>query len=58
MTVHGGIGEDGTLQALLEDEGVAYTGSLQLMVQRYGFSSVFHIKCVHLFVLYSFSVLN
>ncbi|KAL0675934.1 hypothetical protein Bca4012_003915 [Brassica carinata] len=26
IAVHGGIGEDGTLQALLEDEGVAYTG--------------------------------
>jgi D-alanine-D-alanine ligase-like ATP-grasp enzyme len=24
--VHGGIGEDGTLQGLLEDEGVSYTG--------------------------------
>ncbi|ESQ49193.1 hypothetical protein EUTSA_v10020004mg [Eutrema salsugineum] len=26
IAVHGGIGENGTLQALLEDEGVAYTG--------------------------------
>ncbi|KAJ4898279.1 D-alanine--D-alanine ligase family [Raphanus sativus] len=26
IAVHGGIGEDGTLQAVLEDEGVAYTG--------------------------------
>uniref|UniRef100_A0A1J3FT74 D-alanine--D-alanine ligase n=1 Tax=Noccaea caerulescens TaxID=107243 RepID=A0A1J3FT74_NOCCA len=26
LAVHGGIGEDGTLQALLENEGVAYTG--------------------------------
>ncbi|XP_009135088.1 uncharacterized protein LOC103859329 isoform X1 [Brassica rapa] len=26
IAVHGGIGEDGTLQALLDDEGVAYTG--------------------------------
>ncbi|XP_023641660.1 uncharacterized protein LOC17893266 isoform X2 [Capsella rubella] len=26
IAVHGGIGEDGTLQALLEDEGVSYTG--------------------------------
>ncbi|XP_010553130.1 PREDICTED: uncharacterized protein LOC104823308 isoform X2 [Tarenaya hassleriana] len=26
IAVHGGIGEDGTLQALLEDEGVVYTG--------------------------------
>ncbi|CAN6809952.1 unnamed protein product [Brassica oleracea] len=26
IAVHGGIGEDGTLQALLEDEEVAYTG--------------------------------
>lgn len=25
-TVHGGIGEDGTLQSLLEAEGVPYTG--------------------------------
>jgi D-alanine-D-alanine ligase-like ATP-grasp enzyme len=24
--VHGGIGEDGTLQAMLEAEGVSYTG--------------------------------
>lgn len=24
--VHGGIGEDGTLQSLLETEGVPYTG--------------------------------
>ncbi|KAJ0249519.1 Dala_Dala_lig_N domain-containing protein [Hirschfeldia incana] len=28
IAVHGGIGEDGTLQALLEDEGVSYTGVL------------------------------
>ncbi|XP_019092536.1 PREDICTED: uncharacterized protein LOC104745036 isoform X2 [Camelina sativa] len=26
IAVHGGIGEDGTLQAMLEDEGVSYTG--------------------------------
>ncbi|CAI9097201.1 OLC1v1033574C1 [Oldenlandia corymbosa var. corymbosa] len=26
IAVHGGIGEDGTLQSMLEDEGVAYTG--------------------------------
>lgn len=26
LAVHGGIGEDGTLQALLEDGGVSYTG--------------------------------
>ncbi|XP_031095493.1 uncharacterized protein LOC115999733 [Ipomoea triloba] len=26
IAVHGGIGEDGTLQSLLEDEGVPYTG--------------------------------
>ncbi|KAG7576527.1 Pre-ATP-grasp domain superfamily [Arabidopsis thaliana x Arabidopsis arenosa] len=26
IAVHGGIGEDGTLQTLLEDEGVSYTG--------------------------------
>lgn len=26
LTVHGGIGEDGTLQSLLEAEGVPYTG--------------------------------
>ncbi|WZZ27944.1 hypothetical protein YC2023_011345 [Brassica napus] len=33
LSAHGGIGEDGTMQALLEDEGVPYTGSLQLMMQ-------------------------
>ncbi|KAF8093326.1 hypothetical protein N665_0384s0013 [Sinapis alba] len=27
LSAHGGIGEDGTMQALLEDEGVPYTGS-------------------------------
>lgn len=26
IAVHGGIGEDGTLQSLLEDEGIPYTG--------------------------------
>ncbi|CAH2047773.1 unnamed protein product [Thlaspi arvense] len=26
LSAHGGIGEDGTMQALLEDEGVPYTG--------------------------------
>jgi D-alanine-D-alanine ligase-like ATP-grasp enzyme len=26
--VHGGIGEDGTIQTLLESAGVPYTGSL------------------------------
>lgn len=26
LIVHGGIGEDGTLQSLLETEGVPYTG--------------------------------
>lgn len=26
FTVHGGIGEDGTLQSLLEAAGVPYTG--------------------------------
>lgn len=30
MIVHGGIGEDGTLQFLLEAEGVPYTGILVL----------------------------
>lgn len=46
MTVHGGIGEDGTLQAVLEDEGVAYTGSLQLMVQHIRFLFSFpHKMC-------------
>ncbi|KAK6946072.1 hypothetical protein RJ641_013616, partial [Dillenia turbinata] len=29
-TVHGGIGEDGTLQSLLESEGVPYTGMIHL----------------------------
>lgn len=27
LVVHGGIGEDGTLQSLLDAEGVLYTGS-------------------------------
>lgn len=31
-TVHGGIGEDGTLQALLEAEGVPYTGLFPLIL--------------------------
>lgn len=26
LVVHGGIGEDGTLQSLLEAQGVPYTG--------------------------------
>lgn len=43
ILAHGGIGEDGTMQALLEDEGVPYTGSLQLMMQ----SLILHMSYVH-----------
>lgn len=28
LTVHGGIGEDGTLQSLLEAEGVPHSGNV------------------------------
>src|SRR5690606_33270696 len=31
IIAHGGIGEDGTMQAFLEDEGVPYTGSLLIL---------------------------
>ena len=31
LIVHGGIGEDGTLQSLLEAEGVPHTGNVMLM---------------------------
>ena len=30
LVVHGGIGEDGTLQSLLDAEGVPYTGSFSV----------------------------
>lgn len=30
--MHGGIGEDGTLQALLEAEGISYTGIFMLTI--------------------------
>lgn len=43
ILAHGGIGEDGTMQALLEDEEVPYTGSLQLMMQ----SLILHMSYVH-----------
>lgn len=34
LALHGGIGEDGTLQALLEGCGVPYTGAAQLARRR------------------------
>jgi hypothetical protein len=40
--VHGGIGEDGTIQSLLESAGVPYTGSVQFVVYVYVFN--FSIK--------------
>lgn len=32
IAVHGGIGEDGTLQFLLDTEGIPYTGSPSLLL--------------------------
>jgi len=32
--VHGGIGEDGTIQTLLESAGVPFTGSLLAYIER------------------------
>lgn len=43
MTVHGGIGEDGTLQTLLEAAGVPYTGLT--------YKIVFIFLCNHHYVL-------
>ncbi|WZY89021.1 hypothetical protein YC2023_045756 [Brassica napus] len=49
ISAHGGIGEDGMMQALLENEGVIYTCSLQLMMQPSKMSSNHKVLKPHTF---------
>lgn len=53
LIVHGGIGEDGTLQSLLDAEGVPYTG-LFIMCTYVGLlSTMVSSKQVYLFILFN-----
>lgn len=48
--MHGGIGEDGTLQSLLEAEGIPYTGILLVWLNALYFITV-AVKNVTCFVM-------
>lgn len=54
LIVHGGIGEDGTLQSLLDAEGVPYTG-LFIMCTEYKrlLSTMVSPNQLHLFILFN-----
>ena len=59
LIVHGGIGEDGTLQSLLDAEGVPYTG-LFIMCTEYKrlLSTMVSPNQLHLFILFSVCLLH